>query len=76
MKVIGLEDLADNFRVGLEDEFRKELSRIATEKIGRNTELAKILKCNTNTILNLKKGKSFTKIFHLRKFRDKLCDLE
>jgi len=61
MKLIGLKDLPDNFRVGLEEDFREELFRKSIEKIGEVKELAKILKCCENTILNLRKGASFIK---------------
>jgi len=69
-KLIGLEDLPDNFRVGVEENFRRELFRKATEKIGKVVKLAEELRCHTDTILNLKKRKSFLKIEHLRKLSE------
>lgn len=66
MKLIGLKDLPDNFRVGLEEKFRLELFRKAIEKVGKVKRLAKVLKCCENTILNLRKGASFIKAGTLR----------
>ena len=65
-KLIGLEDLPENFRVGLEEIFRNYIFNEAITKVGIKN-LAKELNYCYDTILNLKKGKFFIKISTLIK---------
>lgn len=66
-KLIGLEDLPDKMRVGLEDEFRKRLFELAIKKVKKVVTLAKELECHTDTVLNLRKGRFFLKTIHLKR---------
>jgi len=70
MKLISLEDLPDNFKVGLENEFQIELFRKAIEKLGKRKPLAKELRCHPNTVSKMKKNYLFIKIFRLKKLAE------
>lgn len=66
--LIGLEDLPENSRVGLGEEFRTELFMHAIQNVRTFTNLAGELEINRNTLLEIKKGfrknrKKFRKAF-------------
>jgi len=67
MKLVELEDLPNDFRVGLKENFREELFSSASRKTKKVKNLAEELSCCADTILNWKKGKSLIKISTLIK---------
>jgi intein/homing endonuclease len=55
-KLIGLEDLPKNFKVSLEDSFRKKLFEKAVKNAGGFIKLAKLLKVDWSSLSKIRRG--------------------
>lgn len=56
MKILGIEDLPDGFRVSLEKDFRKNVFQLAREKCGSVGKLCKELGCTRSNVFIMQNG--------------------
>lgn len=80
MKLIGLDNLPENIKIELEENFRRELFRLARKKTLRSSKLARLLCVCMNTVLNLENGILFISPEKVRKLSEitniPLCEIE